>query len=114
MSSHVGPTQRIIRKYSQNTVEKEIKTLEFKIEHEEHEYEERVKNLILEKALELVTKHGWSTESISAGAKAAGYPSITHGLFPNGGGDLVHYFNMKCNEQLIAQMKTVSYLTFFE
>ena len=77
-------------------------------EQEDQQYEENIKNSILENALDFVTKFGWSVESLSAGAKAAGYPTITHGLFPNGGGDLVHYFNIKCNEKLVDAMKTVS------
>lgn len=77
-------------------------------EQEDQQYEENIKKSILENALQFVTKSGWSVESLSSGAKAAGYPTITHGLFPNGGGDLVHYFNIKCNEQLVDDMKTVS------
>lgn len=77
-------------------------------EQEDHKYEENIKKNILENSLQFVPKTGWSVESLSAGAKAAGYPTITHGLFPNGGGDLVHYFNVRCNEQLVDAMKTVS------
>ncbi|XP_073947242.1 uncharacterized protein isoform X2 [Choristoneura fumiferana] len=100
--------QRQIRSYSQLNTDKDIKTPTTitATEHEEHQYEENVKNRILERALEFVTKSGWSVESLSAGAEAAGYPGITHGLFPNGGGDLVHYFNVKCNEELVEQMKS--------
>lgn len=75
-------------------------------EQEDHKYEENIKKNILENSLQFVPKTGWSVESLSAGAKAAGYPTITHGLFPNGGGDLVHYFNVRCNEQLVDAMKT--------
>ncbi|KAF9405522.1 hypothetical protein HW555_013787 [Spodoptera exigua] len=75
-------------------------------EQEDHQYEENIKKIIFENALQFVPKNGWSVESLSAGAKAAGYPTITHGLFPNGGGDLVHYFNVRCNEQLVDAMKT--------
>ncbi|KAJ8716199.1 hypothetical protein PYW08_013484 [Mythimna loreyi] len=75
-------------------------------EQEDHQYEENIKKSILENALQFVPKSGWSVESLSSGAKAAGYPTITHGLFPNGGGDLVHYFNVKCNEKLVDVMKT--------
>lgn len=102
--------QRIIRNYSVHTNEQDLKvpvTIPT-AEHDEHQYEENVKTRILESALEFVPKTGWSIESLSAGAKAAGYPTITHGLFPNGGGDLVHYFNIKCNDQLVQLMKTVS------
>ncbi|XP_063363735.1 ubiquinone biosynthesis protein COQ9, mitochondrial-like isoform X2 [Cydia amplana] len=100
-------TQRQIRYYSQ-TAEKEIKAPATTVttEHEENQYEESVKNRILEKALEYVSKNGWSVESLSAGAEAAGYPGVAHGLFPNGGGDLIHYFNVKCNDSLVDQMKS--------
>lgn len=107
----VGPVnnvQRIIRNYCNQNVNKEVTASTVKIEHEERQYEENVKNSILEKSLDFVTQTGWSVESLSSGAKAAGYPSITHGLFPNGGGDLVHYFNIRCNEQLVTEMKSVS------
>nr|XP_049706746.1 ubiquinone biosynthesis protein COQ9, mitochondrial isoform X2 [Helicoverpa armigera] len=75
-------------------------------ENEDRQYEENIKNCILENALQFVPKTGWTVESLSAGAKAAGYPTITHGIFPNGGGDLVHYFNVKCNTKLVDEMKT--------
>lgn len=105
----VNKSQRIIRNYSQSHTHEEVKSVTpVATEHEEHQYEENVKNRILQKALEFVPKNGWSVESLSAGAEAAGYPGITHGLFPNGGGDLVHYFNVKCNENLVEQMKSVS------
>ncbi|XP_063828105.1 ubiquinone biosynthesis protein COQ9, mitochondrial-like isoform X2 [Ostrinia nubilalis] len=102
----VNKSQRIIRHYCKNPPQHESKLPTPVVnEQEEHQYEENVKNHILQCALEYVPKTGWSVESLSAGAEAAGYPGITHGLFPNGGGDLVHYFNVKCNESLVEQMK---------
>lgn len=106
-------TQTIFRHYCQNNIEKEVKVPAVSVETEEQQYEENVKNRILESALEFVPKSGWSVESLSAGAKAAGYPSITHGLFPNGGGDLVHFFNVRCNEELVAHMKAVSVVQLY-
>lgn len=76
-------------------------------EKEDQQYEEDVKARILEKALGFVGASGWSVEALGAGAEAAGYPGVSHGLFPNGGADLVHYFNVKCNEDLVSQMKSV-------
>ncbi|CAB3259751.1 unnamed protein product [Arctia plantaginis] len=102
----INKRQGLIRSYCQNSFEKELKPATVVTEHEEHQYEENVKNRILEKALQFVPKSGWSIESLSSGAKAVGYPTITHGLFPNGGADLVHYFNIKCNEKLVDQMKS--------
>lgn len=108
-SVSVNKSHGIIRSYCQTNIEKDLKVPTPVItEQEEHQYEENVKNRILESALEFVPKSGWSVESLSSGAKAAGYPTITHGLFPNGGADLVHYFNIKCNERLVDQMKSVS------
>ncbi|CAH0729642.1 unnamed protein product, partial [Brenthis ino] len=75
-------------------------------DQEETQYEEDIKKRILAKALEFVQKSGWSVESLAQGAEAAGYPGIAHGLFPNGGGDLVHFFNVTCNESLVEEMKT--------
>lgn len=108
----INKTQRIIRNYSQKHVEGENKVAVVPTEHEEQQYEDNIKNRILEKALDFVPKSGWSVESISAGAEAAGYPGVAHGLFPNGGGDLVHYFNVRCNDQLVEHMKSVRYEVF--
>lgn len=113
---HLGPvwaanTARCIRSFS-STVPEETKAEKtpqvVATFDEEHQYEEDIKTRILENALQFVTKSGWSVESLTAGAEAMGYPGVAHGLFPNGGGDLVHYFNVKCNEELVAQMKNVS------
>lgn len=109
----VPNTQRLIRHYC-HTVEKERVIKDEKVaavtlsEHDEDQYEKNVKDRILEKALEFVPTHGWTVDALCAGAEAVGYPGITHGLFPNGGADLVHYFNVKCNQKLMDQMKTVS------
>lgn len=109
----VPKTQRLIRHYCQTT-EKETVTKDQKVvavtssEHDEDQYEENVKDRILEKALEFVPTNGWTVDALCAGAETVGYPGITHGLFPNGGADLIHYFNIKCNQKLLDQMKTVS------
>lgn len=108
VSVSMNNSQQIIRHYCQTLNKDNTKLPTETTEQEEHQYEENVKTKILEYALQFVPKSGWSIESLSAGAKAAGYPTITHGLFPNGGGDLVHYFNVKCNEELVLHMKQVS------
>ncbi|XP_045495592.1 ubiquinone biosynthesis protein COQ9, mitochondrial-like isoform X2 [Colias croceus] len=102
----INKTQNIIRHYCQVPESKDKVIPVTRVDHDENQYEDDIKNKILAKALEFVTKTGWSVESLAQGAEAVGYPGITHGLFPNGGGDLVHYFNIKCNEQLVEQMKT--------
>ncbi|XP_014359507.2 ubiquinone biosynthesis protein COQ9, mitochondrial [Papilio machaon] len=99
--------QRIIRNYCQKSeIQKGEIVSTLPPEQDEQQYEQNVKDSILSKSLDFVPKFGWSVESLSHGAEAAGYPGITHGLFPNGGGDLVHYFNVKCNEELVQQMKS--------
>lgn len=105
--------QKNVRTYCQGQNYKEISVPIKTTEHEEHQYEENIKKNILAKALDFVQKTGWSIESLAQGAKAAGYPGVAHGLFPNGGGDLVHYFNITCNEKLVEQMKSVSNSNIF-
>lgn len=74
----------------------------------EENYEEDVKTKILAAALPFVVELGWSKEAITAGARTVGYPGITHGLFPNGGADLIHYFQKTSNLQLVEILKKVS------
>ncbi|CAK1556175.1 unnamed protein product [Leptosia nina] len=102
----LAPISRTILRQYCKTAEKKDKVIPvIRTGTEENQYEDDIKNQILAKSLDFVPKSGWSVESLASGAEAAGYPGITHGLFPNGGGDLVHYFNVKCNEQLVEQMK---------
>lgn len=74
----------------------------------EETYEDDIKNKILAAALPFVTELGWSKDAISAGAKTVGYPGVTHGLFPNGGAELIHYFQKTSNLQLVEILKRVS------
>ncbi|XP_058058535.1 ubiquinone biosynthesis protein COQ9, mitochondrial [Anopheles bellator] len=67
--------------------------------------EERTKEMILEAALLFVRSHGWSKQAIANGAEAINYPSVSHGLFPRGGIELVHYFYKQCNLKLIEHLK---------
>lgn len=66
---------------------------------------EAVRIKILEAALKHVPTLGWSRNAIVQGAEEAGYPSVVHGMFPEGGFDLVSYFNGKCNEELLQMLK---------
>uniref|UniRef100_A0A182JPL5 Ubiquinone biosynthesis protein n=1 Tax=Anopheles christyi TaxID=43041 RepID=A0A182JPL5_9DIPT len=66
---------------------------------------ERTKEMILDAALAFVKSHGWSKESIAKGAETVNYPSVSHGLFPRGGIELVHYFYKQCNLKLIDYLK---------
>ncbi len=66
---------------------------------------EEIRSKIMEAALPFVLTHGWCRQTISKGAQSIGYPGIVHGMFPNGGIELVHYFYSRCNQQLIEQLK---------
>jgi hypothetical protein len=70
-------------------------------------YEDDIKDKILAASLPFVVELGWSRKALGAGAQAAGYPGVTHGLFPRGGADLVHYFQRTSNLQLVEVLKEV-------
>lgn len=72
----------------------------------EDERIQQVRCRILDAALSFVPTLGWSREAISAGAETCGLPGVVHGMFPNGGAELVHHFYTKCNRQLIEQLKS--------
>ncbi|KAF9586043.1 Ubiquinone biosynthesis protein coq9, mitochondrial [Lunasporangiospora selenospora] len=61
--------------------------------------------LILKKALTFVPEHGWTTTSITKAAESMGYPSIIHGMFPNGGADLIDYFLQDCLNRLPLELE---------
>ncbi|KAM9352672.1 ubiquinone biosynthesis protein COQ9, mitochondrial [Symphorus nematophorus] len=67
---------------------------------EEYETEEQLQARILTAALEFVPLHGWSMETIAAGAETLGLSSASTGMFNNGAGDLVLHFIAQCNSQL--------------
>ncbi|KAK3808287.1 MAG: rpsU-divergently transcribed protein, partial [Benniella sp.] len=60
---------------------------------------------ILKKALTLVPQHGWTTTSIMKAAESMGYPTIIHGMFPNGGADLIDYFLKDCLNSLPLELE---------
>lgn len=66
---------------------------------------EAIRVKILEAALPHVPTLGWTRKAIVQGAEDAGYPSVVHGMFPEGGFDLVSYFNGKCNEELLKMLQ---------
>lgn len=72
---------------------------------EDREKIDKVRSDILEASLKYVTSHGWSLEAISHGAESINYPGVAHGMFPNGGIELIHYFYTKCNKELIEQLQ---------
>ncbi|XP_072169556.1 ubiquinone biosynthesis protein COQ9, mitochondrial-like [Diadema setosum] len=63
-----------------------------------------IKRIVLNTALEFVPVHGWTVKSLAEGAKHEGYPGVAHGMFPRGGGDLMHHFVKECNAQLAEQL----------
>ncbi|XP_017838669.1 ubiquinone biosynthesis protein COQ9, mitochondrial [Drosophila busckii] len=64
-----------------------------------------VRNKILDAALQHVPQHGWSKQAIVLGAEQCGYPSVVHGMFPEGGFALVSHFNGQCNAQLVKSLQ---------
>lgn len=81
---------------------------EQKEEQEEPEDDEavmEVKNKILEASLAFVDSNGWTRQAIVKGAETAGYPGTVHGMFPRGGIELINYYYLKGNKQLIEEMK---------
>ncbi|GFV89778.1 ubiquinone biosynthesis protein COQ9, mitochondrial [Trichonephila clavipes] len=64
-----------------------------------------VKLQILKAGLDFVPEHGWSKQSIALGAQSLGLSSSSHTLIQDGGADLVHYFNILCNEKLESYLK---------
>lgn len=64
-----------------------------------------VKDRILEASLAFVPSHGWSRQSLAKGAESVNYPTVTSGLFPRGGIEIVQFFHKQCNEQLVEYMK---------
>ncbi|XP_002730806.1 ubiquinone biosynthesis protein COQ9, mitochondrial-like [Saccoglossus kowalevskii] len=69
-------------------------------DHEEEEVEER----ILRAGLSFVPEYGWTKKSLAEAAILEGYPSVLHGMFPRGGGDLLHYFVRHCNKELVVKL----------
>lgn len=64
-----------------------------------------VRTRILDSALSFVGAHGWTREAIIKGAESIDYPGVAHGLFPNGGIELIQHFYRKCNEDLIKHLQ---------
>lgn len=79
-----------------------------KLEEEEMVTEEELKSSILDSALNFVPSHGWSVKAIAKGAQQHGYPGVTHGLFPRGGGDLMHHFVRQCNNDISKHLEGLS------
>ncbi|XP_073845567.1 ubiquinone biosynthesis protein COQ9, mitochondrial [Musca autumnalis] len=85
--------------------EQQEKTKSQEEDNERDAKAEAVRIKILEAALQHVPTLGWTRNAIVQGAEDVGYPSVVHGMFPQGGFDLVSYFNGKCNEELLKILK---------
>merc|ERR1712071_254628 len=75
------------------------------LEDEDTIYEDDIKHKILDAALNHVQQSGWTKETLAIGAESLGYPGITHGLFPQGGVELVHHFYRQSNLRLAAELE---------
>jgi ubiquinone biosynthesis protein COQ9 len=74
-------------------------------EPEEDEAVTEVRNRILDASLAFVESTGWTRASIVKGAEQAGYPGTVHGMFPRGGIELIDFYYLKCNKELVEEMK---------
>ncbi|XP_017472921.1 PREDICTED: ubiquinone biosynthesis protein COQ9, mitochondrial-like isoform X3 [Rhagoletis zephyria] len=64
-----------------------------------------IRTQILEAALSHVPTLGWTRNAIVKGAEEAGFPSVVHGMFPEGGYALVSYFYGKCNDEVVRRLQ---------
>uniref|UniRef100_A0A0A1XQ97 Ubiquinone biosynthesis protein n=1 Tax=Zeugodacus cucurbitae TaxID=28588 RepID=A0A0A1XQ97_ZEUCU len=64
-----------------------------------------IRTQILEAALPHVPELGWTRDAIVKGAEEAGFPSVVHGMFPDGGYALVSYFYGKCNDEVVRRLQ---------
>lgn len=55
---------------------------------------------ILRASLPFVNQYGWTKKAIIAGTEAEGLPSVSHGMFPRGGAELVNFFYITSNKEL--------------
>lgn len=72
---------------------------------EEDEAVKEVKNKILEASMLFVEATGWTRATIVKGAEQAGFPGTVHGMFPRGGVELIDYYYLKSNKELVEEMK---------
>lgn len=72
---------------------------------EDDEAVTEIRNKILEASLAFVDTAGWTRETIVKGAEQAGFPGTVHGMFPKGGIELINFYNLKCNRELVEVMR---------
>lgn len=86
---------------------KPVITDEPSAEQEQQEDDEAVaeiRNKILEASLNFVVSDGWTRQTIVKGAEQAGFPGTVHGMFPRGGIELINYYYLRGNKELIEDM----------
>jgi Ubiquinone biosynthesis protein COQ9, N-terminal domain len=66
--------------------------------------EHELREAILAEALKHVDELGWTTDSIAAGATALGQSPAAHGMFQRGAADLIDYFMVQCNKDLLLKL----------
>lgn len=74
-------------------------------EPQEDDHVTEIRNKILESSLAFVDANGWTRQTIVKGAEQSGYPGTVHGMFPRGGIELINYYYLKCNKQLVEEMR---------
>lgn len=99
--------ERIEREYEerQRSQSKTEKDEQHERNTDETEKIESIRRQILDAALPFVKAYGWSREAITRGAESINYPSVAHGMFPNGSIELIHHFYAKCNREVIDQLQ---------
>ncbi|KAK3932443.1 Ubiquinone biosynthesis protein COQ9, mitochondrial [Frankliniella fusca] len=69
----------------------------------EKEYDKNISRQILAASLPFVPRCGWTKTALRA--QTLGYAGISHGMFPQGGVELVNYFYIDCNERLVEKLR---------
>ncbi|XP_026808633.1 ubiquinone biosynthesis protein COQ9, mitochondrial isoform X2 [Rhopalosiphum maidis] len=68
-------------------------------------YERDIKTKILQSSLQYVPQHGWSRDTVAAGAEELGYPDTVHGLFRDPGAELALHFYSASNDSLSQMLR---------
>ncbi|XP_064467417.1 ubiquinone biosynthesis protein COQ9, mitochondrial-like isoform X3 [Ornithodoros turicata] len=100
---HQGVVTRIVSYSSRPAVDyesHEAQSTQSKDDQSQEQEITDVKSSVLRAALNFVPEHGWTRQAIAAGADSLGLSSVSHGLFPSGGVDLITFYYLSCNEEL--------------
>lgn len=77
-------------------------------EREAEETQDEDEERILAASLAFVPQHGWTTEAIAEGARSLGLSGTVHGIFPDGGYDIISFFEHQCNKKLTCHLQQLS------